>query len=624
MTKKQKKVFIRIIITVLFLLLLHFFENQNETVILILNLIPYFIIGYDILIDSIKGIFNKQLFDENFLMSVATVGALVLKEYHEAVMVMLLYQIGEFFQSYAIRKSRKNISDLMDIKPEYANIEKDGKLIQIDPSELNINDIFVVKVGEKIPVDGIVEEGYSSLNTSSLTGESKPRDVKENDEVVSGSINMEALIKVRATKKFEDSTVSKVLDLVENATSNKSKSENFISKFAKYYTPIVCGLALFICVVPPLFITFILKSNSLDFSDWIYRAFTFLVISCPCALVISIPLSFFGGIGGASNQGILIKGSNYLEQLAKTKIVAFDKTGTMTKGIFEVTTIHNNSFTKEELLEYAAHAEIFSNHPIAKSIIKEYKKDLDDKRVKSVKEIAGQGIRAIIDDHEILLGNETLMNENNIQTIKCDEDGTIVHLAMDKNYKGHIHIGDMIKPTSKLTIKELKNIGIRKTIMLTGDDSSISKKVSHELNIDDVFSNLLPQDKVAKLEELLKEKNEKETLAFVGDGINDTPVLALADIGIAMGALGSDAAIEAADIVLMDDDPLKISKAIKISKKCMRIVYENIYFAIGIKVICLILGAFGIANMYLAIFADTGVMILAVLNAMRCLYTKNL
>ena len=623
MNKKQKKNLYRIISALILFVIFSLIPFTNNYLKLICYLIPYFIVGYDVLKGALHGIKNKQVFDENFLMAVATVGAMGLGDYKEAVAVMLFYQIGELFQSYAVGKSRRNISELMDIRPDYANVEKDGELVQVDPDEVEIGTIITVIVGEKIPIDGIVVEGESSLNTSALTGESKPRSVKINDEVISGCINMESPLKIKTTKEFGESTVSKILDLVENATSAKSKSENFISKFAHYYTPIVCYSALALAIIPPIISGLFLKQGY-NFSNWLIRALTFLVVSCPCAIVISIPLSFFGGIGGASSAGILIKGSNYLEQLSKTKVVAFDKTGTMTKGIFEVTTIHNNDLSKEELLEYAAHGEIFSSHPIAKSIIKEYGKELDKNRVKSIKEIPGEGIKALIDDKTVLIGNEKLLKEFNIEPIKCQDEGTIVHLAIDGKYKGHIHIGDVIKPTSKKAIEELKKIGIRLTVMLTGDEKNVAESVSKTLNIDKVYSELLPQDKVSKLKELLKEKKENEVLAFVGDGINDAPVLGLADIGIAMGALGSDAAIEAADIVLMDDDPLKISKAIKISKKCMRIVYENIIFAIGVKVICLILTALGITNMWLAIFADVGVMIICVLNAIRALNVKNL
>ena len=623
MTKKQKKNLYRIISALVFYVALRIVNIENPYLDFFLYLIPYLIVGYDVLKGALHGILNKQVFDENFLMAVATVGAIGLGEYPEAVAVMLFYQIGELFQSYAVGKSRKNISNLMDIRPDYANIEKDGELVKVDPDEVAIGDIITVVVGEKIPLDGIVVEGTSSLNTSALTGESKPRSVKVNDEVISGCINMESPLKIKTTKDFGESTVSKILDLVENATSAKSKSENFITKFAHYYTPIVCYSALAVAILPPL-VNGLILGNGYNWSTWLIRALTFLVVSCPCAIVISIPLSFFGGIGGASSQGVLVKGSNYLEQLSKVKIVAFDKTGTMTKGIFEVTTIHNNEFSKEELLDYAAHGEIFTTHPIGKSIIKEYGKSLDKSRVKSVKEIPGKGIKAIIDDKTVLIGNEKLMSEYGVSIIECHDEGTIVHLALDNHYKGHIHIGDVIKPTSEKAISELKKIGIRLTVMLTGDERHVGENVAKKLNIDRVYSELLPQDKVSKVEELLKDKKEDEVLAFVGDGINDAPVLSLADIGIAMGALGSDAAIEAADVVLMDDDPLKIAKAIKIAKKCMRIVYENIIFAIGVKVVCLILTAIGITNMWIAIFADVGVMVICVLNAIRSLNVKRL
>ncbi len=623
MTKKQKKNLYRIISALVIYIALRIINVENPYLDFFLYLIPYLIVGYDVLKGALHGILNKQVFDENFLMAVATVGAIGLGEYPEAVAVMLFYQIGELFQSYAVGKSRKNISNLMDIRPDYANIEKDGELVKVDPDEVQIGDIITVVVGEKIPLDGIVVEGTSSLNTSALTGESKPRNVKVNNEVISGCINMESPLKIKTTKDFGESTVSKILDLVENATSAKSKSENFITKFAHYYTPIVCYSALAVAILPPL-VNGLILGNGYNWSTWLIRALTFLVVSCPCAIVISIPLSFFGGIGGASSQGVLVKGSNYLEQLSKVKIVAFDKTGTMTKGIFEVTTIHNNEFSKEELLDYAAHGEIFTTHPIGKSIIKEYGKPLDKSRVKSVKEIPGKGIKAIIDDKTVLIGNEKLMSEYGVSIIECHDEGTIVHLALDNHYKGHIHIGDVIKPTSEKAISELKKIGIRLTVMLTGDERHVGENVAKKLNIDRVYSELLPQDKVSKVEELLKDKKEDEVLAFVGDGINDAPVLSLADIGIAMGALGSDAAIEAADVVLMDDDPLKIAKAIKIAKKCMRIVYENIFFAIGIKVACLILTAIGITNMWIAIFADVGVMVICVLNAIRVLKVKRL
>lgn len=623
MTKKQKKNLYRIISALVIYIALRIINVENPYLDFFLYLIPYLIVGYDVLKGALHGILNKQVFDENFLMAVATVGAIGLGEYPEAVAVMFFYQIGELFQSYAVGKSRKNISNLMDIRPDYANIEKDGELVKVDPDEVAIGDIITVVVGEKIPLDGIIVEGTSSLNTSALTGESKPRSVKVNDEVISGCINMESPLKIKTTKDFGESTVSKILDLVENATSAKSKSENFITKFAHYYTPIVCYSALAVAILPPL-VNGLILGNGYNWSTWLIRALTFLVVSCPCAIVISIPLSFFGGIGGASSQGVLVKGSNYLEQLSKVKIVAFDKTGTMTKGIFEVTTIHNNEFSKEELLDYAAHGEIFTTHPIGKSIIKEYGKPLDKSRVKSIKEIPGKGIKAIIDDKTVLIGNEKLMSEYGVSIIECHDEGTIVHLALDNHYKGHIHIGDVIKPTSEKAISELKKIGIRLTVMLTGDERHVGENVAKKLNIDRVYSELLPQDKVSKVEELLKDKKEDEVLAFVGDGINDAPVLSLADIGIAMGALGSDAAIEAADVVLMDDDPLKIAKAIKIAKKCMRIVYENLFFAIGIKVACLILTAIGITNMWIAIFADVGVMVICVFNAIRALNVKRL
>ena len=623
MTKKQKKNLNRILISAFLFIAYKFIPFPNKILEFAAYMVPYYIVGYSVLKGAVHGIRNRQVFDENFLMAVATVGAIALGDYSEGVAVMLFYQIGELFQSYAVGKSRKNISDLMDIRPDYANIEQDGKLIQVDPYDVKIGDIITVIVGEKIPLDGIVVEGNSSLNTSALTGESKPRSVEVNDEVISGCINMESPLKIKTTKEFGESTVSKILDLVENATSAKSKSENFISKFAHYYTPIVCYGALALAVLPPLYLGLIAGKNP-NITEWVTRALTFLVISCPCAVVISIPLSFFGGIGGASNAGVLIKGSNYLEQLSKTKVVAFDKTGTMTKGVFEVTTIHNNNIENEELLEYAAYAEIFTTHPIGKSIIKEYGKELIRERVNSIKEISGKGIYAIIDNKEVIVGNKKLMDDYNIKTIPCNDTGTIVHVAVEKEYKGHIHIGDIIKPTSAKAISELKKIGVEKTVMLTGDERKTAEAVAHDLKIDTVFAELLPQDKVERVKELLGQKSEKDVLAFVGDGINDAPVLGLADVGIAMGALGSDAAIEAADIVLMDDDPLKISKAIKIARKCMTIVYENIAFALGVKAVCLILGALGIANMWLAIFADVGVMVLCVLNAIRALKVKNL
>ena len=587
-----------------------------------LFMIPYLVIGYDILKKAFKGILNKQVFDENFLMAVATVGAILLGDYSEGVAVMLFYQIGELFQSYAVGKSRRNISELMDIRPDYANIEKDGTLEQVDPDEVEIGTIIVVQPGEKVPIDGVITEGTSTLNTSALTGESLPRDAKAGDEVISGCINMTGLLKIRTTKEFGESTVSKILELVENSSSRKSKSENFISKFAKYYTPAVCYGALALAFIPP--IVLLIMGKPAMWGDWIYRALTFLVISCPCALVISIPLSFFAGIGGASNQGILVKGSNYLETLAQTKYVVFDKTGTMTQGVFEVSGIHHNEMPDEKLLEYAALAECSSSHPISKSLQKAYGKPIDRNRVTDIEEISGNGVIAKVDGISVAAGNTKLMNRLGIVYQDCHHVGTVVHMAIDGKYAGHILISDIIKPHAKEAIAELKKAGISKTVMLTGDSKRVADQVAEELGIQEVYSELLPADKVSRVEELLNHKSEKDKLAFVGDGINDAPVLSRADIGIAMGALGSDAAIEAADIVLMDDDPLKISKAIKIARKCIRIVYENIYFAIGIKILCLILGALGIANMWVAIFADVGVMILAVLNAIRTLFVKNL
>ena len=622
MNKKQKKMLIRIIIAFILFIALRVL-SLNDFYETILFLITYFIIGYDILKKAIKGILNRQVFDENFLMAIATVGAIALGEYSEGTAVMLFYQIGEWFQSYAVGKSRRNISELMDIRPDYANIEDDsGNIVQVDPDEVEIGSIIIVKPGEKIPIDGKIIEGTSSLNTSALTGESLPQEVTTNDEVISGCINITGLLKIKTTKEFGESTVSKILDMVENASSKKSKSENFISKFARYYTPAVCYSALALALVPP--IINLLMGNEASWSVWVYRALTFLVISCPCALVISIPLSFFAGIGGASNSGVLVKGSNYLEALATTKYVVFDKTGTMTQGVFEVSGIHHSTIENDQLLEYATLAESYSTHPISKSLQKAYGKPVDKTRIKDVKEISGHGVIAKIDNITVMAGNDKLMKKFNISYVDCHSIGTIVHIAIDNKYAGHILISDLIKPTAKQAIQELKNIGIKKTIMLTGDISKVANKVAADLNIDQVYSELLPEDKVTKVEELLNQKGNKEKLAFVGDGINDAPVLSRADIGIAMGALGSDAAIEAADIVLMDDDPLKIAKAIKISKKCLKIVYENIYFAIGIKVICLILGAIGIANMWLAIFADVGVMVIAVLNAIRALNVKNI
>ena len=621
MNKKQKKMLIRIIIAAVLIVVFSLLPAEGYLR-FVLFMIPYLVIGYDILKKAFKGILNKQVFDENFLMAVATVGAILLGDYSEGVAVMLFYQIGELFQSYAVGKSRRNISELMDIRPDYANIEKDGTLEQVDPDEVEIGTIIVVQPGEKVPIDGVITEGTSTLNTSALTGESLPRDAKAGDEVISGCINMTGLLKIRTTKEFGESTVSKILELVENSSSRKSKSENFISKFAKYYTPAVCYGALALAFIPP--IVLLIMGKPAMWGDWIYRALTFLVISCPCALVISIPLSFFAGIGGASNQGILVKGSNYLETLAQTKYVVFDKTGTMTQGVFEVSGIHHNEMPDEKLLEYAALAECSSSHPISKSLQKAYGKPIDRNRVTDIEEISGNGVIAKVDGISVAAGNTKLMNRLGIAYQDCHHVGTVVHMAIDGKYAGHILISDIIKPHAKEAIAELKKAGISKTVMLTGDSKRVADQVAEELGIQEVYSELLPADKVSRVEELLNQKSEKDKLAFVGDGINDAPVLSRADIGIAMGALGSDAAIEAADIVLMDDDPLKISKAIKIARKCIRIVYENIYFAIGIKVLCLILGALGIANMWMAIFADVGVMILAVLNAIRTFFVKNL
>lgn len=621
MNKKQKKMLIRIIIAAVLIVVFSLLPAEGYLR-FVLFMIPYLVIGYDILKKAFKGILNKQVFDENFLMAVATVGAILLGDYSEGVAVMLFYQIGELFQSYAVGKSRRNISELMDIRPDYANIEKDGTLEQVDPDEVEIGTIIVVQPGEKVPIDGVITEGTSTLNTSALTGESLPHDAKAGDEVISGCINMTGLLKIRTTKEFGESTVSKILELVENSSSRKSKSENFISKFAKYYTPAVCYGALALAFIPP--IVLLIMGKPAMWGDWIYRALTFLVISCPCALVISIPLSFFAGIGGASNQGILVKGSNYLETLAQTKYVVFDKTGTMTQGVFEVSGIHHNEMPDEKLLEYAALAECSSSHPISKSLQKAYGKPIDRNRVTDIEEISGNGVIAKVDGISVAAGNTKLMNRLGIAYQDCHHVGTVVHMAIDGKYAGHILISDIIKPHAKEAIAELKKAGISKTVMLTGDSKRVADQVAEELGIQEVYSELLPADKVSRVEELLNQKSEKDKLAFVGDGINDAPVLSRADIGIAMGALGSDAAIEAADIVLMDDDPLKISKAIKIARKCIRIVYENIYFAIGIKVLCLILGALGIANMWMAIFADVGVMIIAVLNAIRTLFVKNL
>ena len=620
MNKKQKKMLIRIIVAAILVVAFSLLPIEGY-VRFGLFMIPYLVIGYDILKKAGKGIMNRQVFDENFLMAVATMGAILLGDYKEGVSVMLFYQIGELFQSYAVGKSRRNISDLMDIRPDYANIEKDGKLEQVDPDEVEIGSIIVVQPGEKVPIDGIVVEGSSTLNTSALTGESVPQDAKCGDEIVSGCINMSGVLKIQTTKEFGESTVSKILDLVENASSQKSKSENFISKFAKYYTPAVCYGAVALAVLPPL-VRMLFMGLSPEWGDWIYRALTFLVISCPCALVISIPLSFFAGIGGASKAGVLVKGSNYLETLSQTKYVVFDKTGTMTQGVFEVSGVHHNEMEEEKLLEYAALAECSSSHPISKSLQKAYGKEIDRSRVTDMEEISGNGVTAKVDGVSVAAGNEKLMEKLGIEFVACSHVGTVVHMAVDGKYAGHILISDTVKPHAKQAIKELKKCGVKKTIMLTGDRKNIADYVAKDLGIQEVYSELLPGDKVSKVEALLANKTEKEKLAFVGDGINDAPVLSRADVGIAMGAMGSDAAIEAADIVLMDDDPLKIATAIHIARKCIRIVYENIYFAIGIKLICLLLGALGIANMWMAIFADVGVMVIAVLNAIRALFVK--
>lgn len=596
---------------------------------LALYLVVYGIIGYDILKKAWKGILNRQVFDENFLMAVATIGAFALAiyersgDYVEAIAVMLFYQIGELFQSYAVGKSRRNITELMDIRPDYANIENDGKLEKVDPDEVEIGSIIVVQPGEKVPLDGVIVEGTTTLNTSALTGESLPRSAKPGDEIISGCINMTGVLKIRTTKEFDESTVSKILELIEESSSRKSRSENFISKFARYYTPAVCYGALALAVLPPI-VNLVILHNPAMWSQWIYRALTFLVISCPCALVISIPLSFFAGIGGASNAGVLVKGSNYLETLSETKYVVFDKTGTLTKGVFEVAGVHHNTMEQSKILEYAALAESFSSHPISRSLKTAYGKEINQNRVTDVEEISGNGVTAKVDGTPVAVGNVKLMKRIGVEAVECHQVGTVIHVAIDGAYAGHILISDVPKPTSKDAIANLKKNGIKETVMLTGDIDRVAQQVAGELGVDRVYSELLPADKVSKVEELLAKKSEKEKLAFVGDGINDAPVLSRADIGIAMGAMGSDAAIEAADVVLMDDDPMKIVKAIRIAKKCMRIVYENIYFAIGIKVICLILGAVGIANMWVAIFADVGVMVLAVLNAIRTLFVKRL
>ncbi len=641
MTKKQRVMMIRILLSAGILLALQFisaemfdtvdgylFPSAGRWLRFACYLINYLIIGYDILRKAIKGIKNRQVFDESFLMAVATVGAMALAiyengDYLEAIAVMLFYQIGEWFQGYAVGKSRRNISNLMDIRPDYANVERNGKLEQVDPDEVGIGSVIVVQPGEKVPIDGMIVEGASSLNTSALTGESLPREAKVGDEVISGCISMTGVLKIQTTKEFGESTVSKILDLVENASSRKSKSEDFISKFAKVYTPAVCYSALVLALLPPV-VRMLFMGLSADWGVWIYRALTFLVISCPCALVISIPLSFFAGIGGASKEGVLVKGSNYLEILSQTKYVVFDKTGTMTKGVFEVNGIHHSTIENEKLLEYAALAESASSHPISKSLQRAYGKDINRTRVSDIQEISGNGVTAKVDGMEIAAGNDKLMKHLNIPYRDCHQTGTIIHMAINGKYAGHIVISDIIKPHSKAAIAELKKAGVDKTVMLTGDAKKVANQVANSLGIDEVYSELLPADKVDKVEELLRVKLGKAKLAFVGDGINDAPVLSRADIGIAMGAMGSDAAIEAADIVLMDDDPIKIAKAIKISRKCLRIVYQNITMALVVKFACLALGAVGIANMYLAIFADVGVMILAVLNAIRCLFVKKL
>ena len=628
MNKKQKKMLTRIIIAAVLLIVLYFVPITGVPR-FICYLAVYLVIGYDIVKKAFKGIKNGQVFDENFLMAIATIGAFALAvyersgDYNEAIAVMLFYQIGELFQSYAVGKSRRNITELMDIRPDYANIENDGKLEKVDPDEVEVGSIIVVQPGEKVPIDGVIVEGNSSLNTSALTGESLPRSAKPGDEIISGCINMTGVLKIKTTKEFDESTVSKILELIEESSSRKSRSENFISKFAHYYTPAVCYGALALAILPPL-VNLVLLHNPAQWDQWIYRALTFLVISCPCALVISIPLSFFAGIGGASNAGVLVKGSNYLETLAQTKYVVFDKTGTLTKGVFEVVGVHHNTMEQEKILEYAALAESFSSHPISLSLKAAYGKEINQNRVTDVEEISGNGVTAKVDGIPVAVGNVKLMKRIGVEAVECHQVGTVIHVAIDGVYAGHILISDVPKPTSKDAIINLKKNGIKETVMLTGDIDKVAQQVAGELGVDRVYSELLPADKVSKVEELLAKKTEKEKLAFVGDGINDAPVLSRADIGIAMGALGSDAAIEAADVVLMDDDPMKIVKAIRIAKKCMRIVYENIYFAIGIKVICLILGAVGIANMWVAIFADVGVMIIAVLNAIRTLFVKKL
>lgn len=627
MNKKQKKMLTRILIPAVMMVVL---ELLPTTGILrfVLYMIPYLVIGYDILRKAFRGILNRQIFDENFLMVVATLGAIAVGlagtgDYTEAIAVMLFYQIGELFQSYAVGKSRKNISELMDIRPDYANVEQEGELVRVDPDEVAVGTEIIVQPGEKVPIDGIVVDGYSTLNTSALTGESLPREIVEGEEIISGCINMTRVLRVKTTKEFGESTVSKILELVENSTSHKSRSEAFITKFAKYYTPVVCYGALALALLPPL-ARMLFFGLPADWGTWVYRALTFLVISCPCALVISIPLSFFAGIGGASNAGILIKGSNYLETLAKTKLIVFDKTGTLTKGVFEVNGIHHSELENQKLLEYAALAESASSHPISKSIRRAYGQELDHSRVRDIEEISGSGVTAVVDGMFVAAGNDKLMKKLNVPYIECRSIGTIVHMAIDGKYAGHIVISDIEKPHAVEAVAELRKTGIERTVMLTGDKQRVAEQVAEHLGINQVFSEMLPADKVNKVEEMLAKKPENQKLAFVGDGINDAPVLRRADIGIAMGAMGSDAAIEAADIVLMDDEPLKIAKAIRISRKCLRIVHENIVFALGVKILCLILGALGIANMWLAIFADVGVMILAVLNAIRALFVKKL
>ncbi|MBO5617028.1 MAG: cadmium-translocating P-type ATPase [Pseudobutyrivibrio sp.] len=621
MNKKQKKVLVRIIAAAIMMIVLLLLPLEEKSILrFVLFLIPYFTIGYDILRKAVKGIMNKQVFDENFLMAVATVGAMALGEYTEGVAVMLFYQIGELFQSYAVGKSRRNIAALMDIRPDFANVMIDGTVTKVDPDEVEVGCEIIVQPGEKIPIDGVVVDGTSTIDTAALTGESVPRSVKPSNEVISGCINMTGVLKIKTTKEFGESTASKILDLVENASSKKSKPENFISKFARIYTPVVCYAAVGLAFLPPV-ISLIIGADP-RWGQWVYRALTFLVISCPCALVISIPLTFFAGIGGASKEGVLVKGSNYLDMLSKAKIAVMDKTGTLTKGVFKVTKIEPVGITKEELLEKTAMAEVYSNHPISKSLKEAYGKPINTSRVSDVEEISGQGIKAIIGDATVHVGNEKLMESVKVTAAAVVEPGTVIHVAIDSEYAGYILISDELKPTSKDAIKAMKHAGVRSTVMLTGDSEKVANIVAGDLGLDKVYSQLLPADKVTKVEELLAAKNDKEQLVFVGDGINDAPVLSRADIGIAMGALGSDAAIEAADVVLMDDDPMKIAKAINIAKKCMRIVYENIYFAIGIKVACLILGALGLANMWLAIFADVGVMVLAVLNAIRALRVR--